>query len=92
MTQWTLPSLLSRRAAPSLHVPFDLLEDLSLYKPDQRLTYDGQTKVPLANGRSTTLETFAQTGQGILPKHYLVDSRGRVQLITGSFLSLALQS
>ena len=90
VTQWTMLDFLIRKATPGLIVKFDLLQDLSLFKPNQSLVYDGRTLVPLKNAREVTLETYAQTGEGILPTHYLLDRQGRPQLITSSILSWAL--
>jgi len=77
---------------PALNVTFDLLQDLSLFKPNQSLTYDGVTPVKLRDGKTVMLKTYAQTGQGILPTHYLLDDQGRPQLITSSILSWALSA
>lgn len=90
VTQWTVLDFLMRRANPSLDVTFDLLQDLSLFKPDQVLTDDDATAVKLENGRSLSLQTYAQTGQGVLPIHYLLDEQRRPQLITNSILSWSL--
>lgn len=90
-TQWHVPGLLIRNADRNLRVTFDLLRDASLLKPNQLLTYDGQVEVPVRGGRTLALESYAQTGEGILPTHYLLDDKRRVQLVTGSFLSWALQ-
>ncbi len=90
VTQWTLLDFLIRKAHPTLNVTFDLLQDLSLFKPDQSLIYDGQTLITLRDGKTITLQTYAQTGQGVLPIHYLLDDRGWPQLVTNSILSWAL--
>ena len=90
VTQWTLLDFLVRKANLGLNVKFDLLQDLSLFKPNQSLIYDGLTPVMLKDGRTITLQTYAQTGQGVLPIHYLLDDRGWPQLITSSILSWAL--
>jgi len=89
-TQWTILDLLIRKANPSLNVTFDLLQDLSLFKPNQSLNYDGPTPLKLKDGKTVTLQTYSQIGQGILPIHYLLDDQGRPQLITSSILSWAL--
>jgi hypothetical protein len=90
VTQWTIPDLLIKEANSALNVTFDLLQDLSLFKPDQSLIYDGLTPVKLKDGKTVTLQTYAHTGQGILPIHYLLDDKKRPQLITSSILSWAL--
>jgi hypothetical protein len=79
-----------RTANPALNVTFDLLQDLSLFKLGQVLTYDGLTPVKIKGGKTVKLQTYAQTGQGILPIHYLLDDLMRPQLITASLLSWAL--
>jgi hypothetical protein len=90
VTQWTMPDLLMRKANSALNVTFDLLQDVSLFKPDQSLTYDGLTPVKLKDGKTVTLQTYAHTGQGVLPIHYLLDEKRRPQLVTSSILSWAL--
>ena len=90
VTRWTVLDFLIRKADPALSVAFDLLEDLSLFKPNQSLVYDGETYVTLKGRQTVTLQTYAQTGEGILPIHYLVDANGCPQLITSSILSWAL--
>ena len=90
VSQWTVPDFLIRKASPTLNVTFDLLQDLSLFKPNQSLFYDGLTNLKLKGGQTATLQTYAQIGEGILPIHYLLDMQGRPQLITSSILSWAL--
>jgi hypothetical protein len=80
-----------RSAEQDLRVTFDFLRDATLLKPNQTLAYDGQVEVPVKNGQTLALESYAQTGEGILPTHYLLDSKRRVQLVTCGFLSWALQ-
>jgi hypothetical protein len=67
------------------------LQDLSLFKPNQVLTGDDATVVRLKDGRSLSLQTYAQTGQGVLPIHYLLDEQRRPQLVTNCMLSWDLQ-
>lgn len=90
VTQWTFLDFLIRKANQALNVMFDLLQDLSLFKPGQSLNYDGPTPVSLKDGKTITLQTYAQTGQGVLPIHYLLDDRGWPQLVTNSIISWAL--
>jgi len=90
VSQWTVVDYLAHNASARLNVTFDLLQDLSLFKPNQSLVYDGQVRVKLEDGLIATFQTYAQTGQGVLPIHYLVDSRGRPQLVTSSIVSWAL--
>ena len=90
VTQWTILNFLMRNANPTTDTVFDLLQDLSLFKPDQALTYDGVTEVELKDAGAVELQTYAQTGQVVLPIHYLLDERRRPQLVTNSILSWAL--
>jgi hypothetical protein len=90
LTQWTMPDLLICRTKLKMGIKFDLLQDLSLFKPNQTLVYDGKIPVRCKGGRSVTLQTYAQTGEGILPIHYLLDARELPQLITSSMVSWAL--
>jgi len=90
VTQWTILDLLMRRVNSASDAVFDLLQDLSLFKPNQALVHDGVTPVELGNGRTIELQTYAQTGQGVLPIHYLLDEQRRPQLVTNSILSWAL--
>jgi hypothetical protein len=90
LSQWTIPDVLIRKANPRLNITFDLLQDLSLFKPNQTLVYDGETHFRCKGGRSVTLQTYAQRGEGILPIHYLLDARGLPHLITSSMVSWAL--
>jgi hypothetical protein len=82
---------LMRKANPTSDATFDLLQDLSLFKPAQTIVYDGVTPVELKGGRTVELQTYAHTGQGVLPIHYLLDDRGYPQLVTNSILSWALR-
>ena len=90
VTQWTVLDFLIRKATPASGAEFDLLEDLSLFKPNQTLVYDGVTPVELKGGGTVELQTYAQTGQGVLPIHYLLDGQRRPQLVTNSILSWSL--
>ncbi len=90
VTQWTVMDFLIRKATPASDVTFDLLQDLSLFKPEQSLVYDDVMPISLKDGASLELRSYAQTGQGVLPIHYLLDEQRRPQLVTNSILSWAL--
>jgi hypothetical protein len=92
LSQWTIPDVLIRKANPKLSITFDLLQDLSLFKPNQTLVYDGETHFRCKGGRSVTLQTYSQRGAGILPVHYLYDGQGWPHLITSSMVSWALSA
>jgi len=90
VTQWTVLDFLIRKANPAANATFDLLQDLSLFKPNQSLVYDGKTPLSLKGEKTVTLQAYAQTGEGVLPIHYLCDEQRRPQLVTNSILSWAL--
>jgi hypothetical protein len=92
VTQWTVLDLLIQEASPTLDTSFDLLQDLSLFKENQRLVYDGETPLTLKGDRNVILQTYAQAGEGVLPVHYLCDGRRCPHLVTTSILSWALTS
>ncbi|NIS51712.1 MAG: hypothetical protein GWN67_11495 [Phycisphaerae bacterium] len=92
LSQWTIPDVLICEAKLKSRITFDLLQDLSLLKPNQCLVYDGETHFRCKDGRSVTLQTYAQRGEGILPVHYLLDDQGWPHLITGSMVSWALSA
>jgi len=82
---------LMRKANSASDAAFDLLQDLSLFKPNQALVYDGVTVVELRGDRTIELQTYAQTGQGVLPIHYLLDEQRRPQLVTNGRYPLIIQ-
>jgi hypothetical protein len=86
--RWALLPLLSSGKVKSKPLTFDMLDDSTL-RPDQMLRYTGQIEIPVADG-TAKLDSYAQTGRGIVPTHYLVDADGRVQLITMSTVNWAL--
>jgi hypothetical protein len=90
VSQWTMLDFLARHGSPSTSASFDLLQDLSLFKANQELVFDGTTDVAVAGGRTVKLATYSQTGEGVLPIHYLLDEQRRVQLVTQSLVSWAL--
>ncbi|MHC4511073.1 MAG: hypothetical protein ACYTAO_19340, partial [Planctomycetota bacterium] len=89
-TQWSILDFLLRKADASSNATFDLLQDLSLFKPNHSLTRDGTVLVKLEGGKTVPLQAHAHTGRGILPTHYLLDDRRRPQLVTSSIVSWAL--
>ena len=89
--QWTLLDFLMRNPDLEYDIAFDYLRNLSLFMPDHRLGPDGAFDVPIKNGETITLNSFVQTGQGILPTHFLFDENGLPQLVTQSLVSWALK-
>lgn len=84
LSLWTLPHILMRETL-SLPTTFDMLQDLSLFRPHQTLTDDGSITL-----NSGTYKTYAQTGEGILPIHYLLDNQRKPQLITFGLIAWSL--
>lgn len=86
--QWALPMALASPKATG--GGFTLLEDLTLVRPDQLLARAPDVRVPFQDGEHE-LRSWAHTGQGVLPIHYLVDEKGLPQLMTQGALAWALQ-
>lgn len=89
-SQWNMVGLLAKGVFHSMPIEFDMMHELSVFKPDQMLKYSGEVQISVATD-DASLHCYVQTGYGVLPTHYLVDCMGRVQLITQSMLSWALQ-
>lgn len=87
--QWGLPMALA--SGKAIGGGFTLLEDLTLVRPDQVLRKGREVSVPYQGGEHK-LASWAHTGQGVLPIHYLVDESGLPQLMTQGALAWALQS
>ena len=86
--RWALLGLLASGKLKASPLTFDMLDDSTL-RPDQVLRYAGEVKIPLA-GSTARLDCYCQTGRSVVPTHYLVDSAGRVQLITMTSVNWAL--
>jgi hypothetical protein len=91
ISQWTILNFLIQHATNTASVAFDLLQDLSLFKANQNLFFDETVEVVVKDGRKVKLDSYAQTGEGILPVHYLLDEQHRPQLVTSSLVSWALK-
>ncbi len=74
-----IPTLPFEAGAP---LEFDLLEDLELPKPGQRIVYVGRHEVALA-GRTLNLHVFEQTGRGVMPWRWWLDDAHRILLAAG---------
>ena len=61
---------------------FDLFDEMELHKPGHRLTYIGPQSVTLG-GKAMNLQVFEQTGRGVLPWRWWLDSQHRVLLSAG---------
>jgi hypothetical protein len=62
-------------------VSFDLLEGMSLSKPQHRLKYRGIYSMKM-DDRDILLHCFVQLGSGILPYEYWLDDRHRLLAVT----------
>jgi len=93
--QWAvMDALRGAKAIPSdpmAGVEFDLLHDLTSYRPHQRLAPCGVLDITL-DGKPYTLHGFIQTGMGTMPTHYWIDADGRPLLATAGLLSIAMTS
>ncbi len=80
IARWALPPLVASGRLKKEPLTFDMLDDSAL-RPNQALRYEGEIEVPVKGG-TVRLDSYAQSGWGIVPTHYLVDAEGRLQLIT----------
>ncbi len=88
--RWGLLPLLASGKIKKKPLVFDMLDD-SAIRPNQTLSYEGEIEIPVKGG-TATLDSYVQTGYGIVPTHYLVDQNGRVQLITLSTVNWVLSA
>lgn len=88
--RWSLLPIIASGIIKKKSLKFDMLDDSTL-RSDQTLRYEGEIEIPVKGGKAT-MNSYVQTGHGIVPTHYLVDSKGRVQLITMTTVNWALTS
>jgi len=86
--RWALLPVLASGSIKKAPLVFDMLDDSAL-RPNQTLRYEGEIEVPVKGGE-VKMDSYAQTGHGIVPIHYLVDDKGQVQLITMDAVSWVL--
>ncbi|MCP4311242.1 MAG: sulfatase-like hydrolase/transferase, partial [Bacteroidetes bacterium] len=86
--RWALLPLLASGSIKNAPLLFDMLDDTAL-RPNQTLRYEGKIEVPVQGG-DVEMDSYVQTGHGIVPIHYLVDEMGQVQLITMDAVSWVL--
>jgi len=60
---------------------FALIEDLDLFKPNQRLSFAEKTEVSVAGGKQLALIGYERIGEGILPYRYWVDDQHRLLFV-----------
>lgn len=77
-SNWSLFDAL-QRLPKALVAPmtFDLIEEMDLFKPNQRLV-QGHTQQVIVGGQAIILHGFKQIGEGILPLDYWLDDQGRL--------------
>jgi arylsulfatase A-like enzyme len=86
--RWALLPLLASGSIKEAPLVFDMLDDSAL-RPNQTLSYEDRINVPVKGGE-VKMDRYVQTGEGIVPIHYLVDDMGQVQLITMGTVNWAL--
>jgi len=86
--RWALLPVLASGSIKESPLVFDMLDDSALRK-NQTLRYQGKIDVPVKGGE-VRMDSYVQTGKGIVPIHYLVDDNGQVQLITMGAVNWAL--
>jgi len=81
-SNWSLFEAIQRLDFTSAALPaVDMLEGLSILKPQQRISYQGPTSVHFGNV-TIQLHRFVQLGPGILPTEYWLDPQHRLLLVT----------
>ncbi len=91
----TCPWSLISRAASWSHadfVPaeFSVMKNLTTLQPGHSLYNDGEAEIAIRD-QTLSMRLFAQIGEGIHPRHYLIDSDNRPLFVTCGLLSLALK-
>jgi len=81
-SNWSLFDAVQRLPFGASPITFDMLEDLELLKPKQRLSRGRAVQVELG-GRRVRLHSFEQIGDGILPYTYLLDDQHRLLIAVG---------
>ena len=93
--QWAvMDALRGAKADPSdpiAGLEFDMLHDMTSYRPHQRLKPCGVLNMSL-DGKPYVFHGFMQTGMGTEPTHYWIDDAGRPLLLTAGLLSSAMTS
>ncbi|MCX7047506.1 MAG: hypothetical protein NTX50_18735 [Candidatus Sumerlaeota bacterium] len=82
-SNWSLFEAIQRLPATGAQpLEFDLLEEMDLLKPGQRLTFRETVEIELA-GKPLRLHGFDQIGQGVPPYQYWLDDQRRLLLAVG---------
>ena len=90
-SNWSLIDAVQRLPFDSKVLKFDLLEDLELHRPEQRLA-PGQTAEVELGGRTIKLHSFEQVGRGIPPTTYWLDDQHRLVFVIAGLRALLYDS
>lgn len=90
-SNWSLLEAVQRLPFDSKALEFDMLEELELLKPGQRLAPGASTEAELG-GRKMKLHSFEQTGRGILPWTYWLDNAHRLIVAVSARRAFLLDS
>lgn len=90
-SNWSLLDAVQRLPFDSKELRFDMLEELELLKPEQRLFPGPSAEVELG-GRMMKLHSFEQVGRGILPVTYWLDDEHRLIIAVGGRRAFLLDS
>ncbi len=90
-SNWSLFDAVQRLPFDAKELRFDMLEELELSRPEQRL-FPGETAEVELGGRMTKLHSFEHIGRGILPTTYWLDDRHRLLIAVGGRRAFLLDS
>jgi hypothetical protein len=90
-SNWSLLDAVQRLSFDSKALEFDMLEELELLKPEQRLSPGPTAEVELG-ARMTKLHSFEHIGRGILPVTYWLDDEHRLLIAVGGRRAFLLDS
>jgi len=77
-SNWSLFDALQRLPGNNVEpLAFDMLEEMDLLKPNQRLAYRRSLELPLSD-QKVKLHCFEHLGEGILPYEYWLDDQRRL--------------
>ncbi|MHB9037682.1 MAG: hypothetical protein ACYC64_13550 [Armatimonadota bacterium] len=79
---WSLFDAVQRLPFDTDPIQFEMLEDMELLKPRQKLMA-GPTIEAVLNGRKLRLHSFEHIGEGILPNSYWLDDQHRLLIAVG---------
>jgi len=90
-SDWSLFEAVQRFPFKSgFEVKCDLLEGLSVLRPAQRITYEGQITHQWGSGK-VQLHYYRQFGQGMLPYEYYLDETHRLVMVVSGYRAYILK-